>query len=93
MIVISYDFSSNKRRSKFSKFLKKFGRRFQFSVFEIKNSKRALNNIMTEVEYTYEPHFTNTDSIVIMRLCEGCEKKVKRYGYAKNEEEEVLFFS
>lgn len=92
MYIVSYDFESNRRRSKFSNFLKKFGRRIQYSIFEIKNSQRALKNISTEIEMVYEPHFTNNDSIIIMKLCEGCKKKVKRYGYAANEEESVVIF-
>jgi len=92
MYIVSYDFESKKRRSKFSKFLKKFGRRIQYSIFEIRNSKRVLANIQTEVEGVYEPHFTNADSILIMHLCETCKGKVKRYGYAKNEEEDVVMF-
>ncbi len=92
MYIVSYDIESNRRRTKFSKFLKKFGRRIQYSIFEIRNSSRVLKNIMTEVEMVYEPHFTNSDSILIMQLCEGCKGKVKRYGYAANEEEEVVIF-
>jgi CRISPR-associated protein Cas2 len=92
MFIVSYDFESNRRRTKFSKFLKKFGRRIQYSIFEIKNSARVLRNISTEVEKIYEPHFTNADSILIMHLCETCKGKVKRYGYAANEEEEVVVF-
>lgn len=92
MYIVSYDFESNRRRSKFSKFLKKFGRRIQYSIFEIRNSPRVLKNILTEVEMVYEPHFTKTDSIIIMQLCETCKGKVKRYGYSANEEEEVVMF-
>ena len=42
MLIISYDISNDKLRTKFSKFLCKFGYRLQYSVFEIKNSKRIL---------------------------------------------------
>ncbi len=90
-MIVTYDFESDRRRTKFSRFLEKFGHRFQYSVFELKNSKRILDNISTEIKMKYEPHFTNEDSIVIVPLCEACRKKVQRYGYAANEEEEVLF--
>jgi CRISPR-associated protein Cas2 len=90
MLVVSYDFSSNKRRARFSRFLKKFGRRFQYSVFQLKNSKRVLRNVMTEIEGEYEKDFTNEDSIVIIPICKACEEKIKRYGYAKNEENNVI---
>lgn len=92
MYIVSYDFANDRRRTKFSKFLKKFGRRIQYSIFEIKNSERALENISTEIEKIYKPHFTNSDSIVILSICEGCRKKIIRYGYASNEEKEVVVF-
>lgn len=92
MFIVSYDFEDNKRRAKFSKFLKKYGRRLQYSVFEIKNSQRILENITKEIDMKYKEHFTKNDSIVIIYVCEACKGKVKRYGYAANEEKEVLFF-
>jgi CRISPR-associated protein Cas2 len=92
MFIVSYDFESDRRRTRFSKFLEKYGRRLQYSVFEIKNSPRALRNIITEIEMSYAPHFTNADSIVIFPICEACEKKIYRYGYAVNEEQDVVIF-
>ncbi|PIQ79873.1 MAG: CRISPR-associated endonuclease Cas2, partial [Parcubacteria group bacterium CG11_big_fil_rev_8_21_14_0_20_41_14] len=46
MIIVSYDFENDNVRSKFSKFLKKFGRKLQYSVYEIRNSNRILQNIL-----------------------------------------------
>jgi len=93
MLLISYDFSNDKVRSKFSKFLEKFGRRLQYSVFEIKNSPRMLQNILNEIELDYKKKFTGADSIIIIPICEGDRKKIRRYGYAKNEEMDVVVFS
>jgi CRISPR-associated protein Cas2 len=92
MFIVSYDFEETKPRTKFAKLLKKYGRRLQYSVFEIKNSQRILDNLQKEIDLKYKPHFTKNDSIVIIYVCEACKKKVKRYGYAANEEQEVLFF-
>ena len=92
MLIVSYDFKDDKRRQKFSKFLKKFGRRIQYSVFEVRNSQRVLNNILKEIDMKYKKYFTNNDSIVIFKICNSCKEKVRRYGYAENEEEEILFF-
>lgn len=92
MLFISYDFTDNKVRSKFSTFLKKFGRRVQYSVFEIHNSQRVLTNILKEIELVYKKKFSTTDSILIFPVCEGCQKKTIRYGYAANEEHDVLIF-
>ena len=92
MIILSYDFSNDRMRTKFSKFLEKYGRRLQYSVFEIRNSKRVLQNIIDEIELAYKDKFTGADSIVLFQICEGDKKKIKRYGYAKNEEKEVVVF-
>ena len=92
MVIICYDFTDNKTRARFSKFLKKYGRKIQFSVYEIKNSQRILQNILDEIELRYQKEFTNSDSILIFSVCEGCKKKVRRYGYASNEEEDVVIF-
>lgn len=92
MIIISYDFASNKTRARFSKFILKYGRRIQYSVFEIRNSERALRNILDEIELKYSKQFTGADSILIFQVCAGCKKKVLRYGYAKNEETEIIVF-
>lgn len=91
MIILSYDISNDKTRRHFSKFLEKFGRRLQYSVFEIKNSDRILNIVLLNIEKKFEKRFENTDSILIFRLCEWCKKKVIRYWYAVNEEQELVF--
>lgn len=92
MVIICYDFTDNKTRARFSKFLKKYGRKIQFSVYEIRNSQRILQNILDEIELKYQKEFTNSDSILIFSICEDCKKKVRRYGYASNEEEDVVIF-
>lgn len=92
MLLISYDFANNKTRSKFSKYLEKYGRRIQYSVFEIKNSPRVLTNILKEIKLEYASKFENTDSVLIFQFCESCRNKICRYGYAKNEENDVLVF-
>lgn len=92
MMIIAYDFTENKIRTKFSKFIQKFGRKLQYSVYEIKNSGRVLQLIINEIELKYKKKFTNADSILIFQTCEGCAKKIRRYGYALNDEKEVLIF-
>ena len=91
MLIVSYDFENDKTRSKFSKFLKQYGRRLQYSVYELKNSQRILDIVLTEIENVYKKSFTNADSIIIINTCKACDKKVVRYGYAVNEEREVVF--
>ena len=91
MLIITYDFASDKVRTKFSKFLTKYGVRIQYSVFRIKNSPRVLNNIVSEIEHKYRKMFGIGDSIYIFKFCEACDKKVLRFGHAANEEIDILF--
>ncbi|MCA9365095.1 MAG: CRISPR-associated endonuclease Cas2 [Candidatus Moranbacteria bacterium] len=90
MLIVSYDFEKDRPRTRFSKFLEKYGHRIQYSVFQIRDSERILENILTEVNIKYKKEFTGADSIVIFRICQGCKKKVLRFGYAKHEDEDVV---
>lgn len=86
--MVSYDISDDKLRTKFSKFLSKFGHRLQYSIFEIKNSKRILENIQVEIKCDFEKQFQQTDSIMIFQMSKQC--KITRYGYAKNDDEDLI---
>lgn len=88
MLLISYDISDTKIRSSFSRFLSKFGYRLQYSLFRIENSERILKNIKKEIENRYVNKFSQTDSIMIFDLPNGCDKIL--YGYAKNEDSDVF---
>ena len=50
MIIVSYDISDDKLRTKFAKYLSKFGHWIQYSVFEIDNSTRILDNIISDLK-------------------------------------------
>lgn len=88
MILVSYDISNNKVRTKFAKFLSKFGFRLQYSVFEINNSETVLRNIETEIKNKYEKLFKEEDSIIIFSLSATCKKTC--YGHARNEDKDIL---
>ncbi len=88
MILISYDISDNKLRTKFSKYLEKFGHRIQYSVFEIDSSERMLDNIICNIENKFEKRFDENDSIYIFKMSSTCQ--IKRFGYAKHEEEDII---
>ena len=89
MLIVSYDISDTKIRTRFSKFLKKYGRRLQYSVYEIKNSNRILKNVVAEIKKNFEKEFTKSDSVFIFNVN---NKEILRFGYAKNEEEDLLIF-
>ena len=65
MILVSYDISNDKVRTKFAKFLSKFGFWLQYSVFEIHNSEAILSNIKNEIQNVYMKSFTEEDSVII----------------------------
>jgi len=88
MLIVSYDISDNKLRSHFSKYLEKFGFRLQYSVFQINNSDRLLKIIATEVKTKFEKRFSQSDSIIILKLSDTC--KITQYGYAKNNETDFI---
>jgi len=88
MILISYDIKDNKLRSKFAKFIKKYGYRVQYSVFEITNSKRLLENIMCQITNEFERKFDQSDSVIIIETSENC--KITKWGYAKNDESDII---
>lgn len=92
MIICTYDISDNKLRTQFSKTLEKYGRRLQYSVFEINSSPRVLNNIVLEIEGNYRRRFAQTDSVLLFQLCNTDKPKVKRYGWAVHEEKSMLLF-
>ena len=91
MIVVSYDISDDKLRTKFSKYLSKFGHRLQYSVFEIDNSKRIVDNIVTDIKNRFEKCFTQQDGVIIFNLSSSCE--VLRFGYAKNDEKDFFIIT
>ncbi len=88
MLLISYDISNDKVRTRFAKFLSKFGFRLQYSVFEITNSDAVLGNIENEIKNIYMKSFTNEDSVIIFNMSATCKKTC--YGYAKNDETDVF---
>ena len=88
MLVVSYDISDDKLRTKFSTFLSKFGYRLQYSVFQLKQSPNTVKNIMTEIEGEYKKKFTEADSVIIFDLSKQC--KVHKYGYARNDDDELI---
>lgn len=91
MLVVSYDISNDKLRTKFAKTLKKQGGiRLQYSVYEVNNSKRVLDNLKVRIEIYYAKYFDGGDSVFIF---ETDEKKAIKYGNALHRDQNMLFFS
>lgn len=89
MIIVSYDITDNKMRTKFSKMLKKHGAiRLQFSVYEVVNTKRVMDNLVAKIE-AYAKHFCYDDSVIIFDVNSD---KLTKYGNAIHRDQSVVYF-
>ncbi len=88
MFIVSYDISNDKLRIKFAKYLSRFGHRLQYSVFQIDNSSRIIDNIIQDLKNNFEKKFTQEDSVMIFKLSSSCE--IIRFGYVKNDEKDFF---
>jgi CRISPR-associated protein Cas2 len=84
MILISYDIARTKLRTKFAKYIKKFGYRLQFSVYEITHSAAMLDKIKVEIDNNFMKLFGESDSVIIIETSATC--KINRYGNVKHDE-------
>ena len=73
MVIVSYDISNDKLRTSFAKYLSRFGHRIQYSVFEIDNSKRIVDNIVNDLTNTFEKRFSHQ----IVYIFSKCHQAVK----------------
>ena len=88
MIIVSYDIASDKKRARFNKYIRRFGHMLQYSVYEIENSEKILNNIISDINNNWLKQFDQTDSVYVFHLGNSC--KIHKYGYAKNEDSDLL---
>jgi len=90
VIILTYDIQEDHLRTEFSKFILSYGRRLQYSVYEIKNSERILELVREEIKNKFEKRFNQGDSVMIFVITS--EKQIIRFGYAKNEETDLLTY-
>lgn len=88
MLVISYDISDTKLRSRFSKMLTKNGAvRLQYSVYEVNNTSRSLNNIMIKIDL-YATKFSGADSVIVFDVP---GTTIKKYGNAIHRDKDIIY--
>lgn len=88
MIVISYDIADDKMRTRFSRMLTKYGAiRLQYSVYEVCNTKRIIDNIILKIE-AYAKHFSMDDSIVIFDVSDNA---ITKYGNAIHRDRDIVY--
>lgn len=88
MLVISYDISNPKLRTKFSKMLVTNGAiRLQFSVYEVINTNRVLENLMLKIEQ-FSTQFDGGDSVILFDVS---SEKLKKYGNAIHRDTDIVY--
>ena len=88
MIVVSYDIHDTKLRTQFSKMLTKNGAiRLQYSVYEVNNTNRMLDNLMIKIEQ-FASRFSGEDSVIIFEMS---GVKLKKYGNAIHRDVDIVY--
>lgn len=90
MIILAYDIKDDDLRTEFSKFLLSYGRRIQYSVYEINNSQRILDLVKSKIINNFEKRFSQSDSVFIFQLKNN--DQILRFGFAKNEESDLIMY-
>ena len=88
IIIVAYDITSNKTRTRFSKFLEKYGVRVQFSVYEIENSQRIFDIVNTAIDSRFKKQFDSGDSVYIFT---SEKSSIKKYGSASLLDNDLIF--
>jgi len=89
MIIISYDIKDDKIRTKFAKMLRSQGAiRLQFSVYEVNNTQRIIENIKLNVVEKFSKLFTGADSVLIF---DAPNAKVEKFGNAIHRDKDVVY--
>jgi len=83
--IVSYDISSNRRRTRFAKALGNFGSRVQYSVFECLIGAKQVETICQIANRLID---RETDSVRIYRLCPRCAETVAIIGWGEVTAEE-----
>lgn len=89
MLVISYDISNTKLRTRFAKILTANGAvRLQYSVYEVSNTSRVLDNLLLKID-NFSRHFSGGDSVIIFDVS---AVKLKKYGNAIHRDKDIQYF-
>ena len=90
MLLISYDIKDDKLRTSFSKMLTKNGAvRLQYSVYEVNNTDRVLNNLHIMIDDMFAKQFDGGDSVIIFDVS---TVKLKKYGNAIHRDTDIVYF-
>ena len=89
MIIVSYDIKDDKIRAMFAKMLRSQGAiRLQFSVYEVNNTQRVVDNIKMIIVEKFSKLFTGADSVMIF---DAPNTKVQKFGNAIHRDKDVVY--
>ncbi len=88
-VLISYDISDDRTRTKVSDILLEYGTRVQRSVFECRVTMDELYAIRDRLERMID---WDTDSVRYYFLCSACEPRtlVSGFGYYREQDEDLV---
>lgn len=90
MLIISYDIENNKLRRRFAKMLTENGAiRLQYSVYEMNNTQRLIDNIKVKIETVYSKQFSGGDSVFIF---DAPSERIIKYGNAIHRDTDIVYF-
>lgn len=87
-VVVTYDISEDKRRTKIHKALTSYGQWMQFSVFECALTRTEYAKLRNRLNRLIKPE---EDSIRFYFLCGCCQAKVERIGGEQVRDDTVFF--
>ena len=79
-IVVAYDISDDKTRTRLHKTLRRFGERVQFSVFECILTYELFEEMRREVAAVLE--YQELWRVRYYEICEGCRRRTVTLGQA-----------
>jgi len=89
-ILISYDITNDRKRTRLAKKLLDFGPRVQKSVFEADVNKEELQKLK---EMIGKVELGKEDSIRLYRLCLECKKNVQIWGVGEVTEDKDYYIA
>ena len=86
-IVVSYDITNNKRRTKIAKIMLDFGARVQYSVFECNLTDKQIETMRKKIIHVIS---AEEDTVRFYALCAACKTRVEVHGTGKITEDEAF---
>ena len=86
-VVVAYDIASDRRRNRLVKFLKDYGVRVNYSVFECEIQKKYFSEFKKGVDEIIN---TKEDIVIFYRMCKKCRISKEAEGLVYMERSERI---